>query len=296
MKNTAAPRLAPPVAPIDAHTHLFPPEFIARREQFRAEDLWFGQAFASPTAKMIGEESLLASMEAAGYAMSVVLGWPWRDQGLCREHNAYLADVARRYPTAIAWLGIVNPFLPDASSEIRFCIDHGAVGFGELNADGQGFDWAEPAGIAVAFDAFAEVDLPVLIHTSEPVGHAYPGKGAATPDRLLRSLTVFEDVRMIMAHWGGGLPFYELMPEVRMLTRNVMYDSAASTYLYDFSIFPILEKIVGPERLLFGTDYPVLAQGRFLQRVLASGLSDDAMPQVLAGNARRVFNLKERTT
>jgi predicted TIM-barrel fold metal-dependent hydrolase len=295
MKTLPPEAPLPPVPPIDAHTHLFPPELIYRREQLLRSDPWFGHAFGSPKAKMIGEDSLLASMEAAGYAMSVVLGWPWRDQGLCREHNAYLADVARRYPSLIAWLGIINPCLPDASSEIRFCADHGAVGFGELNADGQGFDWAVPDEIAGAFDSFAGAGLPVLIHTSEPVGHSYAGKGSATPDRLLKSLAAFPDVQFIMAHWGGGLPFYELMPEVRELTRNVVYDSAASTYLFDFKIFPVLEQTVGPERLLFATDYPVLAQGRFLQRVLSSGLSDAAMPLVLAGNSRRVFNLKERT-
>ncbi|HEV2073048.1 MAG TPA: amidohydrolase family protein [Thermomicrobiales bacterium] len=295
MKTLPSEAPLPPVPPIDAHTHLFPPEIIRRREQLLRRDPWFGQAFGTPKAKMIGEDSLLASMEAAGYAMSVVLGWPWRDQGLCREHNAYLADVARRYPSLIAWLGIVNPCLPDASSEIRFCADRGAAGFGELNADGQGFDWADPNQTAEAFGSFAGAGLPVLIHTSEPVGHSYAGKGSATPDRLLRSLAAFPGVQFIMAHWGGGLPFYELMPEVRELTRNVVYDSAASTYLFDFRIFPVLEQIVGPERLLFATDYPVLAQGRFLQRVLSSGLSDAAMPQVLAGNSRRVFNLKERT-
>jgi predicted TIM-barrel fold metal-dependent hydrolase len=296
MNTTLPGAIVLPVAPVDAHTHLFPPEFASNRETLLRRDPWFGQAFASPKAKMIGEDALLASMEASGYAMSIVLGWPWLDQGLCREHNAYLADVTRRYPDRIAWLGIVNPVLPDAAAEIAWCVNHGAIGFGEINADGQGFDWAEPADIGDAFDAFRQVDLPVLIHTSEPVGHIYPGKGAATPDRLLTSLAVFPHVRFVMAHWGGGLPFYELMPEVRALTRNVVYDSAASTYLYDFSIFPLLERIVGPERMLFGSDFPVLAQGRFLQRVLASGLSDGAMPAVLAGNARRVFGLKERLT
>lgn len=296
MKTDNAFLISPPVPPIDAHTHLFPPEFVARREKLRDFDPWFRQAFASPKARMVGEEQLLLSMENSGYAMSVVLGWPWRDQGLCREHNAYLSDVARRLPDRIAWLGIVNPSLPDAACEIAYCMENGAVGFGEVNADGQGFDWAEPTSIADSFDAFAQLDVPVLIHTSEPVGHVYAGKGMATPDRLLTSFAVFPNVRFIAAHWGGGLPFYELMPEVRLLTKNVVYDSAASTYLYDFSVFPLLERLIGPERMLFGSDYPVLAQKRFLNRVLQSGLSDTAMPAVLAGNARRIFGLDERRT
>ena len=283
-----------PVAPVDAHTHLFPPEFVRRREELLRGDPWFGHAFGTPKATMAGEGALLASMKRAGYAMSVVVGWPWRDPGLCREHNAYLADVARRHPNKIAWLGIVNPALPDVEREIARCVAEGASGFGELNADAQGFDWAAPGAIANAFETLREVDLPVLIHTSEPVGHTYPGKGSATPDRLLIAFAAFPEVRFIAAHWGGGLPFYELMPEVRALTRNVVYDSAASTYLYDFSIFPLLARLVGPQRMLFGSDFPVLGQRRFLDRVLASGLPDEALPAVLAGNARRLFRLNER--
>jgi uncharacterized protein len=286
--------ISPPVAPVDAHTHLFPPEFVRRREELLRGDPWFGHAFGTPKAKMAGEDELLASMERSGFAMSVVVGWPWREQGLCREHNAYLADVARRFREQIAWLGIINPALADVEREIAYCVDNNAVGFGELNADAQGFDWSAPAAIAETFDVLRQIDLPVLIHASEPVGHTYPGKGTATPDRLLVSLAAFPDVRFVAAHWGGGLPFYELMPEVRALTRNVIYDSAASTYLYDFSIFPLLAQVVGSDRMLFGSDFPVLPQRRFLDRVLASGLPDDALPAVLAGNARRCFRLNER--
>lgn len=285
---------APSVAPVDAHTHLFPLEFVRDRERLLARDPWFGHAFGTPKARMAVERDLLASMESAGYAMSVVVGWPWRDAGLCREHNAYLADVARRHPDRIAWLGIVNPVLRDAGREIATCVAEGARGFGELNADAQGFDWAAPAAVAEAFEAFRQVGLPVLIHTSEPVGHTYAGKGSATPDRVLTALSAFPEVRFIAAHWGGGLPHFELMPEVRELTRNVVYDTAASTYLYDFAIFPLMAQLVGPERILFGSDYPVLGQRRFLERVLASGLAQEDLPAILAGNAIRCFDLSER--
>lgn len=296
MDNTSAGVISPPISPIDAHTHLFPPQFIDRRQELLDADPWFGQAFASPRAKMIGEDALVTSMDAAGYAMSVVVGWPWQDQGICREHNAYLADVARRYPDRITWLGIINPALPNAVREIARCIDSGAAGFGEINADAQGFDWDEPIIISDAFTALRDAGKPVMIHTSEPVGHLYPGKGAATPDRLLSSIAAFPELQFVLAHWGGGLPFYELMPEVRALTQNVVYDSAASTYLYDFSIFPLLDRLIGPDRILYGTDYPVLGQKRFLQRVLRSGLSDMSLELILARNAERIFGLNERMT
>ena len=296
METTIPPSPFPPVRPVDAHVHLFPPELIALRDDLISRDPWFAEAFASPAAKMIAEDALLASMDRADFALSVAVGWPWLDQGLCREHNAYLADVARRHPGRIAWLGIVNPALFDAPGEIERAVKDGAAGIGEVNADAQRFDWAEPAAIAYALETVLALDIPVMIHTSEPVGHSYPGKGVATPERLVKALEAFPNVRFVMAHWGGGLPFYELMPEIRALTRNVVYDTSASTYLYDFSIFPALQRIIGPERILFGSDYPVLAQKRFLARVLDSGVDDCAMPAILAGNARRVYGLGDEVS
>jgi predicted TIM-barrel fold metal-dependent hydrolase len=284
----------PPVPPVDAHVHIFPPEFISRRDDLIARDSWFAEAFASPRSRMIGEDELLGSMERAGFGLSIAVGWPWRDQGLCREHNAYLAQVASRHPESIAWLGIVNPALFDAPGEVERCHKAGASGIGEVNADAQAFDWAEPTKVTYTLEALHALDMPVMIHTSEPVGHAYPGKGAATPERLIKTLEAFPDNRFIMAHWGGGLPFYELMPEIRGLARNVVYDSAASTFLYDFSIFPVMERLVGPDRMLFGSDFPVLAQRRFLNRVLESGISEGSLPLVLAGNAERVYKVKNR--
>jgi uncharacterized protein len=295
MKTMPTPIRVPPVQPIDAHVHLFPPEFIERRDDLIARDPWFAEAFASPRSKMITEETLLASMDRAGFAMSIAVGWPWLDQGLCREHNAYLADVGRKHHERIAWLGIVNPALFDAPATIEHAIKDGARGIGEVNADAQRFDWADPGTVAYALETIQGLDVPLLVHTSEPVGHSYPGKGRATPERLVTTLGAFPDVRFVMAHWGGGLPFYELMPEIRGIARNVVYDTAASTYLYDFSIFPALERVIGADRILFGSDFPVLAQKRFLNRVLESGVDDAALPAILAGNARRFFGLGEES-
>jgi len=276
---------------IDAHTHLFPEEVVRDRARFLARDPWFGEAFGHPRATTALPADLIASMDGAGFARSVVCGWPWRDQGLCRMHNDDLAIVGRVHPDRIAWLGIVNPARPGAAAEVARCVDMGAVGIGELNADGQNFAWDHPHELADFSEACIALDVPVLIHTSEPVGHRYPGKGTATVAKLLAFLEAFPALRVVMAHWGGGLPFYELMPEVAAAARNVVYDSAASTYLYRFDVFPIVERLVGEGRILFGSDFPVLKQAAFLRRTLDSGLPMEVLPAVLHDNAVRTFRL-----
>jgi predicted TIM-barrel fold metal-dependent hydrolase len=277
---------------IDAHTHAFWPEVVAGREAFLTREPWFQALYTEPRARLASIEDLLTSMEAAGITQSIVCGFPWRDLGLCRAHNDYLAERCAGSDGRLAWLAIVPPSDgARAAGEAERAFGLGAVGIGELNADAQGFDWREPAALAPVVDVCLALDRPVMVHASETVGHAYAGKGSATPDRLLVFLAAFPAARVVLAHWGGGLPFYELMPEVATLTANAVYDSAASTYLYRFEVFRTVLDIVGPRRAIFASDYPVLRQDRFLRRVLAAGLGPDELEPVLAGNARRVYGL-----
>ncbi len=276
---------------VDAHTHLFAPEIVRDRNRHLERDAWFGELYASPKIVMVTPEDLVASMDVAGIDVSVVCGWPWKDMGLCREHNDFLADVQREHPDRVAWLAIVNPASPEAPAEIERALKMGACGVGELNADAQGFSWERHGELAGAMDACLKFDIPMLMHCSEPVGHAYPGKGTATPEKILNFLEANPELRVVAAHWGGGLPFYELMPEVARLTANVTYDSAASTYLYGFDVFPVVNRVIGDKRAMFGTDFPLLKQSVFLDRVLRSGVPDTSLLGLLGGTANRVYRL-----
>lgn len=279
---------------VDAHTHAFPPAWVADRSGHVARDAWFAELYAGPAAKMIDADALLMTMDAAGVAQAVMCGWPWSDPGHCREHNAYLAEAAAASQGRLAWLGTVAPASPGAAAEAERCLVAGASGIGELNADAQGFDLADPSSLADVGDLLRLAGRPLLLHSSEPVGHRYPGKGTATPGRLAAFLAAHPSLPVVLAHWGGGLPFYELMPEVGELARDVVYDSAASSYLYRPDIFRRVLDIVGPDRVLWASDHPVLGMGRFLRRTRRDGgLREDEVAPVMGENARRVYRLPD---
>lgn len=276
---------------VDAHVHLFPPDVINCRDDYCARDDWFGVTHSTfPIERFPQVETLLASMDMAGVDVAVVAAWPWRDQGICRLHNDFLAEICAREPR-LAWLGIVNPGQPGAVEELERARRLGASGIGELNADAQGFAWEDEGALREVAEIATTLDFPLMAHVSEPVGHDYPGKGTATPPRILAFVEQHPDLRLVAAHWGGGLPFYELMPEVGLAMRNVSYDSAASTYLYRHDIFDVVTRIVGPERVLWGSDYPVLGQRRFLQKA-REALPEVMVEPVLGGNAARVYGLR----
>ena len=104
-------------------------------------------------------------------------------------------------------------------------------------------------------------------------------------------MTAYPDLSVVLAHWGGGLPFYELMPKARPVLANVYYDTSASLFLYDDAIFDLALRWAG-EKVLFGTDYPLIGQKRFLQRVRRAVSDAEALDKFLSTNAIRALGIQ----
>ncbi|MFM9108953.1 MAG: amidohydrolase family protein [Chloroflexota bacterium] len=283
------------MAVIDSHVHVFSPGVMEDRDRACVAEPWFRDLYADPAARLASPEDLLAAMDGAGVAFAVAAGFPWRDIGRARSENDFLAETCAGSGGRIRWLANVPPLAGEAAAaEADRCFALGAAGVGELNADAQGFDLADSRLLAPLAAACVSAGRPAMLHASEPLGHRYPGKGSATPDRLLALVSAFPDLPIVLAHWGGGLPFYELMPEVAEACARVVYDTAASTYLYRPGVFRAVLDIAGPERVLWGSDFPVLGMGRFLRRTTErSGVRVDELPALLSGNARRVYGIGE---
>jgi predicted TIM-barrel fold metal-dependent hydrolase len=275
---------------IDFHTHIFPPHICQQRDRYCARDPWFNTLYGDARARLVDAEDLIAEMDAAGVDASVAFSFGWSDAGLIEETNTYVLDAMRRYPSRIFGMAVLQPTSGRrALRELQRCAEAGMVGLGELMPHGQGYRLNDIALLTPVMEIVRHYQLLVLSHCSEPVGHVYPGKGDVSLQDIVSFLTAFPDVRFIASHWGGGLPFYSLMPEIRRITANVWYDTAATVYLYQDTIFPIVAKLVGPERILFGSDYGLLRQGRIIEHVKRSGLEQNAVDLVLGENAKTLL-------
>ena len=81
------------------------------------------------------------------------------------------------------------------------------------------------------------------------------------------------------------------MPEVRKALENVSFDTAASPFLYEPGVFETVVALIGPEKVLFGTDFPLIKQERLLRQVEEAALPQEAKELVLGGNAARLLKL-----
>lgn len=277
---------------IDAHTHILPEEFRARRAEFAERDRTFGALFGGGDARTAGAEDLVASMDAAGIAKSVALGYGWTDAATARLSNNYLAESADAHRGRLIPFCSVNPLWgADALDEMRRCRELGAAGVGELHPDTQGLLDAPLEQLAPFMDCARDLEMPILMHASEPVGHAYPGKGTATPDILMTLVAAYPRNRFIFAHFGGGLPFYGLMPEVRQALSNCRFDSAAFPLLYDSAAFDLAARALGAEAVLFASDYPLIKQQRALSEMERADLPPQARERILGRNAAEWLGL-----
>lgn len=274
---------------IDAHTHIVPPEVATHRQRYAERDRHFAALYADPHSRLATADHLLTSMARNSIDKAVAFGWAFADPGLCRLCNDYTLDAAAASHQRLLPFAVVNPTQPGHLGEAERCLANGAVGIGELMPDGQGYDLEHP-GLAALLALAAEAQAPVLLHVNEPLGHDYPGKSPHGPAEALRLIARQPDNDIILAHWGGGLLFYELMPEVRAACARVYYDSAASHLLYDDAIYRAALALA-PERLLWGTDYPLLSQRRDLARIKAQALAPSLKAGLMGGNLSRLLKI-----
>ena len=277
---------------IDFHTHITSPEIMARREECLVRDAWFRELYTDPKARLCAADELVAEMDRSEVDRAVVCGFGWRDMEFCRIENDYVIESVARYPDRLIGFCIANPLAgAEAVQEIERCAAHGLRGLGELMPDGQGYRLEDEKVMAPIVEVTVAHDMLILTHCSEPVGHLYPGKGMVTPSQVARFAHFFPQATLVCAHWGGGTFFYELMPELSGIMDRVYYDTAASLYLYDDTIFALAARCV-PDKVLFASDYPLIPPRRFIRRMRAVDMPPDVLDQMLGGNACRLLRLE----
>lgn len=207
--------------------------------------------------------------------------------------NDYVLASAKKYPGRIFPFACVNPFLGnEAVKEAERCLAQGAVGVGETAAYESGLNDELCRRIWPLADLCAETGAPLMLHVDEPIGRAHPGKGCSDLPELYALIKKFPKTKWILAHWGGGLLFYCLLKkEIDQVLKNVWFDTAAGPFLYKPKAYRAALDALLPERLIFGSDYPLLGIDRYITDMKSCGLSRSEKNAVLGENAAKLLSL-----
>ena len=271
-------------------------------------------------------ELRIRTMDAAGIDVSIVsLTCPnvyWGGQEVscsaARESNATMAEAQRAYSGRIRWFASLPWEYPArAVEELARTCDDGAVGVMVL-ANVAGRSLTEPAFEPV----WAEIDrraMPVLVHPGEPPGADLMDMGRYDlswsvgfmfDTTLALARMIFDgfldghpNLKLIAAHGGGTLPYLvgrfekgdqvELAERRRMTARpteylrRIWYDCIT----YDLGALRYLISVVGPDRVMFGTDWPHQVHDIDGSLANTAALPPDERDAIRGTTATRLFGL-----
>ena len=270
---------------IDCHVHVYPPEIIRDAAVIGKNEPYFELLSTGKVHKWAAAEDVIAAMDRDGIDVSWIFGFAFKDPGLCALCNEYVIEAVRKYPTRLKGLAVVPPCAHGAGNEIARCREQGLVGVGEIFPGGQDFDISDVRQTWRLAGAVAEAGMFLLVHSAEPVGHDYPGKGNTGPREAAEFCLHHPEVEVVFAHFGGGLWMYELMPEMQLALSNAYYDSAAWPWLYEPSLLRAMEAAGVLRKLFYGSDFPILGYPKYEKMIAASGVERGEVEKFLHHNA-----------
>lgn len=276
---------------IDMHVHVTPPDIIKDYVKIGEKEPYFNTLSGSKQNKFADAVQVVEHMKEVGIDKSVIFGFSFQDMGLCQYVNDYVIEQIQKYPDELIGFAAVVPNHPKVAQEIERCAKAGLKGIGELFPAGQNFDIASLKDTAEMANCAKYYEMPVIVHTNEPIGHDYVGKTNTPLKDLEAFIEHHPELSIILAHWGGGIFMYELMKEVKEKFENVYYDNAATVFLYDAQIYHIAKEMGLIDKVLFGSDYPLLSPHRYEKGIKESGLDEDEVAKLMGLNGAKLLGL-----
>ena len=277
---------------IDFHTHIIPKAIRENREKYFPTELAFKLLYSSSGSKLVGAREIVVSMDEQGVDKSVVFGFPWKSKEIFQFHNDYIMEAVERYPERLIGLCCFDPLHKETVAEAVRCLEGGLSGIGEIAFYQSSIDDTALDRLTPLMEICHDRDLPFLIHTNEPVGHIYPGKTPNTLKQIYNLVNRFSKNKIVLAHWGGGIFFFNLLKkDVKESLKNVYFDTAASPFLYAPQIYRYAKEIAGLDKILFGSDFPLLKPIRYFKELEKTGLSKDQIESICGRNAARLLKL-----
>jgi predicted TIM-barrel fold metal-dependent hydrolase len=208
--------------------------------------------------------------------------------------NEEIAEVAAANADILIPFASVDPHRPNAVGEARRLIrDHAVRGF-KLHPNIQAF-FPNDRAFYPLYEAIQEAGLPVLFHTGHSgIGSGLPGGGGirlkySNPMHVDDVAVDFPDLKIVLAH--PSFPWQDEAISVALHKQQVYIDLSGWSPKY---FPPQLVRYANTQlrdRVLFGSDYPMITPDRWLADFEQADFKDEVRPLILKDNAARLLGL-----
>ncbi len=277
---------------IDAVTNIMTPEALAGRPDRRA----FHSKMRVPAevSEGVSLERMLESMDAAGIERAMLIAAKVGDKHhpSC-YHVPYelVRDAVRKYPDRFYGLAGIDP--TEGMQGVRN-LEHAVKEYGFIGAHGYPH-WYELAPDHARWYPFyakcVELGIPIQLQVGQSMIYdpAYPRRSVGRPISLDSVACDFPELKLIGIH--VGIPWADEMIAMAWKHANVFIGSDAHSPAYWPESFVKYINSYGQDKVLFGTDYPILRFDRTVQEIGNLGLRPEPLRKLLRDNAIRIYGL-----
>jgi uncharacterized protein len=281
---------------IDVHVHAErnagEPQDPVTLEVLDAAAKYFGGSPPQPTAQDVADYYRQRNMVAVIFNVDDEAG-----MGRRRLGNSEVLEVARANPDVLIPFGSVDPRKGKlAVREATELVEAGVRGF-KFHPNTQAF-WPNDHEFFPLYDVIAQAGLIALFHSGTTgIGAGMPGGGGvrlkySNPMAVDDVAAEFPGLDIILAH--PSFPWQEEALAIAVHKPNVFIDLSGWSPKY----FPeILVQYINTrlrDKVLFGSDFPLITPDRWLSDFEKLPIRDDVRPLVLKGNAARLLKLGGR--
>ena len=313
------------VLKIDSHLHLYPTKAVGAFEKGDYGIWEYGEKPGVKFSEYDGDlEDTLEAMEAAGVHKAIVVNlfstrgvmeravakMPGRmstseredairevEAGYSdnlREFNIGACERVKGHDNLFPYIALDAIAMPgeEGASHLREMVEkHGARGV-KLHGPAQGFNMSDER-MWPAYSACQEMGIPIVAHS----GPDKLGMGYAEPRAFAGMLAAFPDLKVVIAHMGGGT--WGQARELAEAYSNAYFDCCeiiewvgGATNAPGEEEFARLIQDIGPSRVLMGSDFPWYDLDRTIEQVMALPLlSNEEKEGMLGANAERALGL-----
>jgi uncharacterized protein len=281
------------ITAIDVHVHAerndgeAPDEVTT--EMLDAAARYFGGHPPQPTAQEVADYYRERNLAAVLFNVDDEAG-----MGRRRLGNEEVLRAARENPDVIIPFGSVDPHRGKlAVRQARELIEQGVRGF-KFHPNTQRF-WPNDPEFFALYRVIAEAGLIALFHSGTTgIGAGMPGGGGvrlkySNPMAVDDVAAEFPELNIILAH--PSFPWQEEALAIAVHKPNVYIDLSgwSPKYFPEILVQYINTRLRG--KMLFGSDYPLITPERWMADFEKLAIKDEVRPEVLKGNAVKLFGL-----
>lgn len=202
-----------------------------------------------------------------------------------------VADAIQKYPDRFSGLAGIDPFegMQGVREFARAVTEYGFIG---AHLYPQWFELAPDHAKYYPFYAkCCELDVPILMHIGQSMVYApdYPCRSVGRPITLDSVACDLPELKVVASHIG--IPWIDEMIAMAWKHKNIYIASDAHSPKYWPAAFIHYINTYGSDKVMFGTDFPLLDFSRTMQEIKALNLRPEALPKFLRDNAARVYKL-----